>query len=126
MDNATLVEDQTQNRPQILVETTRLENFYNVTNQIQTTPKISSPDEMVIQMRGPRVKPLTWSPVDCNSFSILRSRREKTPERHPVKEMKAGLRRRLTLSPVKNQQTYEKVSTDSIVYKKIRMLTTEK
>lgn len=121
MENPTVVEDQPQNRGPVLVETTRLENYFNVTNQIQTTPKISSPDEMVIQLRGPRVKPLTWSPVDCNSFSVLRPRREKTPERHPVKEMRPGLRKRLTLSPAKNE-TYEKISSDSIVYKKIRML----
>lgn len=121
MENAT--QDPPQRRgQQVLAEITRLENFVdNVSNQ--ATPKVSSPDEMVIQMRGPKITPLTWSPVDCNKLSVLAPPKEKTPERHPVKEMRPGLRRRLTLSPVKNSCCDNKISADSIVYKKIKSLT---
>ncbi|GLV35415.1 hypothetical protein CBL_01435 [Carabus blaptoides fortunei] len=86
-------------RGQVLGEISQIPNMNNMDNQ--TTPKSSSPDEMVIQQRGPRVMPLTWSPVDCNKMNILAPPRDKTPERNPVKELRPRLRRRLTLSPVK-------------------------
>lgn len=112
-------EDNAQRREQpVLGEIRRLENYVNVVND--STSKCTSPDEMVIQLRGPRVKPITWSPVDCSKLSMLAPQVDKTPDRQPVKEMKPGLRRRLTLSPVKT--TYEKISSDSIVYKKIKTL----
>lgn len=95
----------------ILGEISQLPNITNPspTNN-ESTPKSSSPDEMVIQQRGPRVIPATWSPVDCSKFNILeQSSRQKTPEKIPVRDMKPGLRRRLTLSPVKYSAVNETV-----------------
>ena len=62
----------------------------------------ASPDELIIQQRGPRQKPITWSPVDYNKIDLLSKPRDKTPERFPVKEVNPRLRRRLALSPGKN------------------------
>ncbi|KAG5882536.1 hypothetical protein JTB14_038147 [Gonioctena quinquepunctata] len=69
-----------------------------------TPNKSTSPDEMIIIQRGPRKKPLTWSPLEYNRSKILAPPREKTPEpvvhRHKC-EINPRLRRRLVLSPGK-------------------------
>lgn len=121
MENVT-GEDSPQRRAhQVLTEITRVDNYEN--NQVGS--RFSSPDEMIIQMRGPKVMPLTWSPVDCNQLTVtsdLDTVKDKTPERHPIREMRPSLRRRLTLSPVKSS-CCDKITPD-IVYKKIKSLTT--
>lgn len=71
------------------------------------TPKSTSPDEMVIIQRGPRCKPLTWSPYEYNKTNLLAPARDKTPEKiTPSRpEINSKLRRRLVMSPEKCSQT---------------------
>lgn len=121
MENAGIIDDNPHGRGhQVLAEVTTVDNFVNN----QESPKISSLDEMIIQMRGPKITPLTWSPVDCNQLVCPDpdAVKNKTPERHPIREMRPSLRRRLTLSPVKNS-CCDKITPD-VVYKKIKSLTT--
>lgn len=72
--------------------------------------KDASPDEMVIIQRGPRCKPETWSPFEFNSKDIL-STKDKTPEKvqHRRPEVSARLRRRLTLSPTKDDSITDEI-----------------
>ncbi|CAH0561005.1 unnamed protein product [Brassicogethes aeneus] len=95
----------------------------NETVAEQETPnKESSPDEMLIMQRGPRRKPITWSPVDYDKFVVFGgSRGEKTPEPVVVSparpDMNPKIRRRLIMTP-------EKTSSDlgEVIAKKLRSL----
>ncbi|KAF2882096.1 hypothetical protein ILUMI_24099 [Ignelater luminosus] len=70
-----------------------------------STPQISA-DEYIIEHRGRRKKPITWSPVDYNKLDVLGPPRDKTPERVPQRpDISSKLRRRLTMSPVKDNST---------------------
>lgn len=71
------------------------------------TIQAASPDEMVILQRGRRRKPITWSPVDYDKTKILGPPREITPEREMLSRPKLNpkLRRRLVLSPTKNNNS---------------------
>lgn len=100
---------------QVLGEITQVPNAPQIENQ--ATPKSSSPDELVIQQRGPRVIPATWSPVDCKFNILAPSTRHQTPDKKPIRDMKPGLRRRLTLSPVKTTPP-----VNDAVMKRIKML----
>lgn len=93
----------------------------NESQELESTPnKNSSPDEMVIIQRGPRRKPITWSPVDYNRTKILGPPRERTPE--PVlpirSELNPKLRRRLIMSP--NKSPSEDLGL--VIAKKLRAL----
>lgn len=73
-----------------------------INEHICDTPKSTNPDEMIIIQRGPRRKPITWSPVEYSRTKLLGPSRDKTPE--PVaqrSEINPRLRRRLVLSPSK-------------------------
>ncbi|GJQ77269.1 hypothetical protein Trydic_g20694 [Trypoxylus dichotomus] len=76
-------------------------NILSEVNEIGSV-KDSSPDELVIIQRGPRCKPETWSPFEFNRDIF--SAKDKTPEKtlHRRPEVSARLRRRLTLSPGKD------------------------
>lgn len=101
-------------RSQVLGELTQVPNASQSENQ--STPKSSSPDELVIQQRGPRVIPATWSPVDCKFNILTPSTRHQTPDKKPIRDMKPGLRRRLTLSPVKTPPV------NDAIMKRIKMI----
>lgn len=68
---------------------------------IQETPKSTSPDEQIILQRGPRRKPLTWSPYEYDKTKMLGPPREWTPEKSPSPrpDISSKLRRRLVLTP---------------------------
>lgn len=69
----------------------------------RTPNKSSSPEEMLIAQRGPRRKPLTWSPFDYDRTKLFIPSRDKTPEPITKKcEIHPRLRRRLILSPSKS------------------------
>lgn len=79
--------------------------------------KSTSPEEMLIAQRGPRRKPITWSPFDYDRIKL--PHREKTPE--PVQkkcEIHPRLRRRLVLSPSKGPSQ----DLSAIITKKIKSL----
>ncbi|XP_066142330.1 uncharacterized protein [Euwallacea fornicatus] len=61
-------------------------------------------EELLIIQRGPRRKPITWSPVEYDRIRLLRPPKEKTPE--PTTQRKPDihprLRKRLIMSPEKN------------------------
>lgn len=69
------------------------------------TPKSASPDELIIIQRGPRRKPITWSPFEPNKNHLLIPSQEKTPEKEQQYsnriEVNSKLRRRLILTPEK-------------------------
>ncbi|KAK4886836.1 hypothetical protein RN001_003107 [Aquatica leii] len=78
-----------------------------ITNIDRFTPEnqvtAASPDEFIIQQRGRRCKPITWSPVDYNKTDILGPPRDKTPDRLTRgTEINSKLRRRLIMSPDRN------------------------
>lgn len=70
------------------------------------TPQATSPDEMVIIQRGPRKKPLTWSPYEYNRSQVLGPPRQLVTDtpipRGP--ELNPKLKRRLIMSPEKKQR----------------------
>lgn len=86
------------------------------------TPRRSSPDEFIIMQRGPRKKPITWSPVDYDKSKILGPPRDVTPE--PVvnggskPDINPKLRRRLALSPSKGSNA----ALGVVIAKKLRSL----
>lgn len=81
-----------------LTEITEAESY-----NTRTPVKSTSPDEMIIIQRGPRRKPIVWSPVEYDRRKILSQPREITPEKVIKKcDINPRLRRRLTLSPTKN------------------------
>lgn len=86
------------------------------------TPRGSSPDEFIIMQRGPRKKPITWSPVDYDKSKILGPPRDVTPE--PVRnggskpDINPKLRRRLALSPSKGSNA----TLGVVIAKKLRSL----
>lgn len=86
------------------------------------TPRSSSPDEFIIMQRGPRKKPITWSPVDYDKSKVLGPPRDVTPE--PVDtgrskpDINPKLRRRLALSPSKNAS----VTLGVVIAKKLKSL----
>lgn len=70
----------------------------------RTPNKSTSPDEMLIAQRGPRRKPITWSPFDYDRTKLFIPSRDKTPEPEPSTkkcDINPRLRRRLILSPTK-------------------------
>lgn len=83
-------------------------NILSEVNEIGAL-KDASPDELVIIQRGPRCKPETWSPFNFDKDMLLS--RNKTPEKmyHRRPEVSARLRRRLTLSPTKDDSTSDEV-----------------
>lgn len=88
---------------------------------VSTPSKVTNPDEMIIIQRGPRKKPITWSPVEYDrSKLLLSSSREKTPEPTPPKrsDINPRLRRRLVLSPSKGPSQ----ELGMIIAKKLRSL----
>lgn len=89
-----------------------------------TPNKSTSPDEMIIIQRGPRCKPITWSPVEYDRSNILQPSREKTPEPATRKkcEINPRLRRRLVMSPSKGPSQ----DLGLVIAKKLRSLKNEK
>lgn len=85
-----------------------------------TPSKSTNPDEMIIIQRGPRRKPITWSPVEYDRSKLLGPSREKTPEPTPPKrsEINPRLRRRLVMSPTKGPSQ----ELGLIIAKKLRSL----
>lgn len=88
------------------------------------TPKSASPDELIIIQRGPRRKPITWSPYEPNKNNLLVPSQDKTPEKvqeqqhsHRV-EINSKLRRRLILTPEKGTD----VELGEIIAKKLKSL----
>lgn len=81
----------------------RTSNVSEATDVRGSTP---SPDEMIIQQRGRRRKPITWSPLDYNKTNLLGPPRDKTPEppSRQMTEARSKLRRRLIMSPVRGSQ----------------------
>lgn len=87
------------NTSQREVLTPVIPNISDHVSEISKTPKISQ-DEFIIQQRGRRCKPITWSPVDYNKSDLLGKVREKTPEKfNSIPEVNLKLRRRLIMSP---------------------------
>lgn len=65
--------------------------------------KSTSPEEMLIVQRGPRIKPITWSPFDYDQTKIFIPSKDKPPEPITKKcDIHPRLRRRLILSPTKS------------------------
>lgn len=97
-----------------------LTELNETTPEEMQTPKSSSPDEMVILQRGPRRKPITWSPVDYGKTKILGPPRECTPEKVSTSrpELNSKLRRRLALSPSKNSSS----TLGQVIAKKLKSL----
>lgn len=90
-------------------------------SQNSTPRKSTNPDEMIIIQRGPRRKPITWSPVDYDRTKLLAPPREKTPEPVPQKcEINPKLRRRLIMSPGKSPSQ----DLGEVIAKKLRSLKT--
>lgn len=82
---------------------------------------ITSPDEMVIVQRGPRRKPLTWSPFEYNtstskSFIVTNERTNVETPSPGRPELNLKLRRRLVMTPDKSPQLGEAIA------KKLRAL----
>lgn len=77
-----------------------------------SSSKDASPDELVIIQRGPRYKPETWSPFEFNGDVLYGSSKDKTPEKISPRrpEVSARLRRRLTLSPAKDDHFNNEIS----------------
>ncbi|CAG9762893.1 unnamed protein product [Ceutorhynchus assimilis] len=71
----------------------------------ESTPsKTTNVEELLVLQRGPRKIPITWSPVEYNRTKLLGPPRDKTPEPQPRKsDIHPRLRRRLIMSPEKNQ-----------------------
>lgn len=85
----------------------------------RTPKKTASPEEMLIAQRGPRRKPITWSPFDYDRTKLFIPPRDKTPEPVTKKcEIHPRLRRRLILSPTKGPS--KDVST--VIAKKLKSL----
>ncbi|XP_030745792.1 uncharacterized protein LOC115874696 [Sitophilus oryzae] len=77
----------------------------NETSPDQNTPnKNSNVEELLVIQRGPRKKPITWSPVEYDRLKLLGPPREKTPEPVVVRksDINPRLRRRLIMTPEKN------------------------
>ncbi|KAF5297347.1 hypothetical protein FQA39_LY12186 [Lamprigera yunnana] len=79
-----------------------------VITNVAVTPenKISTAalDEFIIQQRGRRCKPITWSPIDYSKADLLRPNRDVTPDRITRGiEINSKLRRRLIMSPDRNR-----------------------
>ncbi|XP_044730468.1 uncharacterized protein LOC123293653 [Chrysoperla carnea] len=74
-----------------------------VANLPQVTPT-TSPDELIIQTRGPRKIPVTWSPVDLAKITPPSTQdQETTPRKSPPKDLRRSVRKlRLFLTPEKN------------------------
>lgn len=72
----------------------------------EDTPKSASPDELVIIQRGPRRKPITWSPYENDKNNLLEPSGTKTPVKEPANrvEISSKLRRRLIFTPDKTSQ----------------------
>ncbi|XP_050511863.1 uncharacterized protein LOC126887954 [Diabrotica virgifera virgifera] len=87
---------------------------------IPDTPKSTNPEEMLVIQRGPRKKPITWSPVDYHKIgSLLAPSRDRTPEPVVTKsEINPRLRRRLIMSPSKSPSQ----EMDVFIAKKLRAL----
>ncbi|CAH1370578.1 hypothetical protein MTP99_012138 [Tenebrio molitor] len=85
----------------------------------ETPNKNVSADEMVIIQRGPRRKPIIWSPVDQDRTPVRKLSKEKnSAETLPKRpSLNPKLRRRLILSPTKNS-----VELGSAIAKKLRSL----
>lgn len=85
----------------------------------RTPNKSTSPDEMLIVQRGPRRKPVTWSPFDYDRSKLFIPSRDKTPEPVSKKcEIHPRLRRRLVLSPTKGPPK----DLGAIIAKKLKSL----
>lgn len=109
MDEAEIMND--ENRPRRSSRIALME--VNETVLTDENPnKTSSPDEMVIVQRGPRKKPITWSPLEYDKI-VLGVNREKTPE-PVVTPMNPKIRRRLVLTPDSSQELGE------VIAKKLR------
>lgn len=92
-------------------------NEVAVESEERSPNKSTSPEEMLIAQRGPRRKPITWSPFDYDRTKL--PPRDKTPE--PVQkkcEIHPRLRRRLVLSPSKGPSQ----DLSIIITKKIKSL----
>lgn len=117
-------EEQQEENPPVLRRSLRraaLTELNDILPESAETPKGASPDEMVILQRGPRRKPLTWSPVDYDKSKILGPPRATTPERERPTgpKLNAKLRRRLVLSPTKSSGSAE---LGRVIAEKIRSL----
>lgn len=78
------------------------EIHFNEANH-ETPNKNANADEMIIIQRGPRRKPIVWSPVDQDRTPARKTSREKLLETLPKRpSLNPKLRRRLILSPTKS------------------------
>lgn len=83
--------------------------------------KTTSPEEMLIAQRGPRRKPITWSPFDYDRTKLFVPPRDRTPEPVVKKcEIHPRLRRRLVLSPTKGPPR----ELNIVISKKLKSLKT--
>lgn len=79
----------------------------------ETPNKHVSADEMVIILRGPRKKPIVWSPVEQDATPQSRKKLETLLK----KPLNSKLRRRLILSPTKNS-----AELGNVIARKLRAL----
>ncbi|RZC39974.1 hypothetical protein BDFB_002635 [Asbolus verrucosus] len=85
----------------------------------ETPNKNVSADELVIIQRGPRRKPVMWSPVEQDRTPPRKTSKDNTPvETLPKRpSLNPKLRRRLILSPTKNS-----CNLGNVIAKKLRSL----
>jgi len=99
---------------------TPLETNVSEHTENDRTPTVSQ-DEFIIQQRGRRCKPITWSPVEYSKTDLLGPPREKTPERVAHRaEISSKLRRRLVMSPGRNPPS----ELGDAIAKKLRAMST--
>ena len=75
---------------------------FNESLNEETPNKNVSADELVIIQRGPRRKPIIWSPVELDRSSARKSKEQGSMDSVPRRpSLNPKLRRRLILSPTK-------------------------
>ncbi|KAF7273974.1 uncharacterized protein LOC143205213 [Rhynchophorus ferrugineus] len=98
--------EQVQEEPNLPRRSSRLAlSEINDASKGQTTPnKNSNVEELLVIQRGPRKKPITWSPVEYDRSKLLAPPRETTPEPATVHKLDINprLRKRLIMTPEKN------------------------
>lgn len=108
------IEDIQPPQPRRSLRRSALTELNETSLESSETPRSASPDEMVILQRGPRRKPVTWSPIDFDKTKMLGPPREKTPERVTGRKINPKLRRRLTMSPENEDSALGKVIAEKI------------
>lgn len=118
MDGADIFEENEFPRRTLRIALTEINEVTEEYNE-RTPNKFTSPEEMLIAQRGPRKKPITWSPFDYDRTKLLLPPRDKTPEPVSKKcEIHPRLRRRLILSPSKDPSQ----DVSAIITKKFKSL----